>query len=340
MQTAARLEILLPFRNARETLPECLSSIQRQTFSDYRLLAVDDHSEDGSTELLRQRAATDHRICLLSNPGRGLVSALNHGLNLATAPLIARMDADDRMRGRRLQLQIQYLRQHPEVSVLGCATKAFPEQHISDGMREYLRWQNDRATPRQIDDEIFIEAPFAHPSVVFRRQRIIKLGGYRQGLFPEDYDLWLRCRQSGLIMAKLPQTLLDWRDNPRRTSRTDPRCSRDSFDALRAHYLAADHRINESRHRLAFWGAGRNTRKRCNLLIEKGFKPICWIDIDPRKIGNRINEATVHPPQWLANREPRPLVLIYVTNHGARERIAGDLQQMGYQRGKDYLAVG
>ena len=338
--TSPRLSILLPYRNAAATLEECLSSIHEQSLSDYELLAIDDHSDDASRNLLKHHAAADRRIILLSNPGRGLVSALNYGLQAASTPLIARMDADDRMHRRRLQMQYRYLQRHPEISVLGSATRLFPAHQIQNGMKAYVRWQNRCNSPRQIADEIYVESPFAHPSVIFRRQAIVNLGGYRQGPFPEDYDLWLRCRQSGLRMAKLPQALLDWRDDPHRTSRIDPRCSRKAFDALRAHYLANDPEVLGRRHELVFWGAGRNTRKRCNLLIERGFSPAAWIDIDPRKIGNKIDGVTVHGPNWLADRQPQPLVLVYVTNHGARELIAGELQLMGYRRGCDFLAVG
>jgi FlaA1/EpsC-like NDP-sugar epimerase len=87
------------------------------------------------------------------------------------------------------------------------------------------------------------------------------------------------------------------------------------------------------------WGAGRRTRQRCALLLRQGFRPLAFVDIDPRKIGNRIDGVPVHSPAALAD-GPRPFVLVYVTNHGAREAIATDLQAMGYRRGRDWLAVG
>jgi len=131
--------------------------------------------------------------------------------------------------------------------------------------------------------------------------------------------------------------LLDWRESEGRLSRTDPRCSRQAFDRLRAAYLARDPRLRN--RPLAFWGAGRKTRRRCNLLIERGFTPIAWVDIDPRKIGNRLRGVPVVPPEWLAHDE-QPFVLSYVANHGAREDITLRLEGMGYRRGVDYLMVG
>ena len=67
---------------------------------------------------------------------------------------------------------------------------------------------------------------------------------------------------------------------------------------------------------------------------------MAWIDIDPRKIGNRINGVPVVDCGWIAAQADRPFVLVYVTNHGARDVIARELEQMGYRPGEDYLAVG
>ena len=126
----AAVSVLLPFHNAATTLGECLDSIQAQTLGDFELLAVDDWSSDSSNALVHQRAIGDRRVRLLRNPGRGLVDALNFGLSAARAPLIARMDADDRMRPRRLALQCHYLRQHPQVVVVGAQVRLFPSQRI------------------------------------------------------------------------------------------------------------------------------------------------------------------------------------------------------------------
>jgi hypothetical protein len=87
------------------------------------------------------------------------------------------------------------------------------------------------------------------------------------------------------------------------------------------------------------WGAGRRTRKRCAHLLAIGYQVQAWVDIDPKKIGNRLEGVPVVAPDWL-RRRPKPLVLCYVTNHGARDLIARDLHAMGYRRSSDYLMVG
>jgi glycosyltransferase involved in cell wall biosynthesis len=333
------VSILLPFHNEEQMLEACLDSIQAQSLKAYELLAVNDASTDESTAIVSERARKDPRIHLLHSPARHLVSTLNYGLNLAKGPLVARMDADDLMHPERLLSQYRYLHAHPQCDLVASRARLFPDSEIDAGYREYIRWQNQCLTQDDITADIYIESPFAHPSVMFRKNCVQRLGGYRQGLFPEDYDLWLRMHHAGCHMAKLPEFLLDWRDHPNRTSRIDPRCSREAFDRLRAHYLSQDSRLEKRRDNFVIWGAGRKTRKRCRHLLKKGFRPTAWIDIDPRKIGNRLDNVPVVPPDWL-KQNPRPFVLCYVSNHGARDLIATQLQAMGYQRGKNYLMVG
>jgi glycosyltransferase involved in cell wall biosynthesis len=336
------VSVLLPYRDAEGTLGECIASIEAQTLRDHEVLAVDDHSRDGGPERVAAWAARDARIRPLTHPGHGLVDALNFGLEAARSEWVARMDADDRMHPRRLAEQAAHLARHPGLAVLGCRVRLFPAQAVRAGYREYVAWQNRQIAPADIAEEVYVESPLAHPSVMLRRRRILDLGGYRHGPFPEDYELWLRLVHAGEPMAKLPRVLLDWREGEARLSRTDPRCARAALDRLRADYLARDVRLARVRtgsRGLVVWGAGRRTRRRAGLLLERGYSPTAWVDIDPRKIGNRVEGVPVVPPQWL-DRQPRPYVLVYVTNHGARELIAARLATLGYRRGRDYLMVG
>jgi glycosyltransferase involved in cell wall biosynthesis len=306
---------------------------------DFEVIAVDDHSTDDTLHGLQAIARRDRRFRILRSSRPGLVSALNLGLERARSDYVARMDADDRMHPRRLALQYGYLERHSHVCALGSRVKIFPEETITEGLRAYIRWLNGCISEDAIARDIYLESPLAHPSVMFRRRAIIEAGGYAEGPFPEDYELWLRLSANGMVLAKLPQTLIEWRDSACRTSRLDPRYSRDAFDRLRARYLKNDPRLLRNRERLAIWGAGRNTRKRVRHLLEAGYRPIAWVDIDPRKIGNAIDGVPVVDPEWLA-RAGRPFVLSYVAVHGARECIEAELDRLGYRKGTDYLQVG
>lgn len=302
------------------------------------MLLVNDGSDDTSARLVRTRAKEDARFRLVE-PGRiGLVAALNLGISLSRSDSIARMDADDIMHRDRLRIQFEFLREQPGISLVSCKVELFPPGHIQAGYREYVRWQNECLDPDDIAANLFVESPLAHPSVMIRRSALHALGGYREGPFPEDYDLWLRMHEAGHRMAKVPDVLLLWRERPDRTSRTDPRYRTDAFDRLRAFYLARDRRVMSCKQ-LVIWGAGRSTRKRVRLLLEERVRPQAWVDVDPRKIGRTLWGLSVHPPEWLDRKDP-PFVLSYVTNHGAREKICAALERWGYRRGVNYLCVG
>ena len=333
------VSVLLPFRNAAATIGDCIDSILSQTLADFEIIAVNDFSADQSVAILQQCA--DPRIRIINNDHQGLVPALNKGLACCHAPLVARMDADDIMHPGRLEMQYCFMRRHHDVVLVATQARKFPEASVRSGYREYMRWQNSVVGSEDVNNQIYIESPFAHPSVMFRRDSIITAGGYRYGSFPEDYELWLRLFHHGYRMEKLPQVLLDWRESEQRLSRVSASYSREAFDFIRAEYLSKDRRIYNKP--LAFWGAGRKTRQRAKRLINKGFAPAVWIDIDPRKIGNRIHGVDVVEPAWLelaAANGNKPFVLNYVTNHGARDITRNYLERIGYAIGRDYLEVG
>jgi glycosyltransferase involved in cell wall biosynthesis len=333
------VSVLLPFRNAAATLGECIESILAQTLTNFEIVAVNDFSDDQSAEILQQ--FSDRRIRLVDNDQQGLVHALNRGLECCQASLVARMDADDIMYPGRLKKQYGYMYQHQDVVLVATRARKVPEASVRKGYREYMRWQNSVLRAEDICNQIYIESPFAHPSVMYRRDSIIAAGGYRHGSFPEDYELWLRLFHQGYRMEKLPEVLLDWRESDQRLSRVSENYSREAFDYIRGEYLAKDQRIHNKP--LAFWGAGRKTRQRARHLINRGFEPVVWIDIDPKKIGNRVHGVEVVEPAWLEQvsaRDDRPFVLNYVTNHGARDIARNYLERIGYTIGRDYLEVG
>ena len=156
----------------------------------------------------------------------------------ARAPLIARMDADDVCLPGRLHAQLAFMREHPAIAALGTCVEAFPEAEIEQGMRLYVAWQNALLSPEDHRRQLFVEAPLCHPSVMLRRDALHAVGGFRDGGFPEDYDLWLRLDAAGFALAKLPEVLLRWRHHARRATLQDRRYARENFAPLKAPHLA------------------------------------------------------------------------------------------------------
>ena len=144
------VSILLPAFNARATLAACLRSIERQTMTRWECVVVDDGSDDGTAGLLRA-AARDQRVVVVSTPHRGLVAALNTGMQHCRGRFIARMDADDLMHCERLAEQYRALEFHPELAGVGCQVRFFPRMSMADGRRDYERWLNSIDSPQLRD---------------------------------------------------------------------------------------------------------------------------------------------------------------------------------------------
>ena len=333
-----QISIVMPYKNAAATLTEAVQSIIRQTFDDYELIAINDHSIDESSDIMS--SWQDSRFRLFDNPGEGLVDALNFGISKARSEWIARMDADDIMHTSKLELQWSWIQQNPSTDVVSCQTALFPEDEISDGFLEYVRWQNRIVHHEDFINQCYVEMPLTNPTAIFRSSMIREIGGYRKGNIPEDYDFWLRALHAGYRFAKIPRVLFNWRDSKQRYTRTSPACTREAFDNLRADFLSRDPRMLQQRP-IVYCGAGRKTRRRARLMIERGFTPHVWVDIDPRKIGNKLDGIPVVAPDWIIeNRHLKPLMLIYIASHGARDELEHWLQEHGFRPGEDFLGVG
>ncbi len=335
MSARPLVSVLLPVRNAAATLARAVDSVRRQTLQDWELVVVDDGSTDGTRAWLQDAARADARLRLVNPAARGLVPALNSGLAAARGMFVARMDADDECHPERLAAQVEFLVTHPGTGLVSCLVDYGGDRAAHAGYALHVDWLNSLVTPEQIALNRFIESPFAHPSVMFRRELAAGHDAYRDGDFPEDYELWLRWLESGVVMAKVPRALLVWHDTPGRLSRTDPRYAPEAFFRLKAAYLAR-HLRRAGRSEVWVWGAGRPTRRRAAHLLAHGVRIAGYIDVDDRKTGRQVGGVPVIAPGAL----PSPgniLVLGYVASRGARELIRGELVRRGYVEGGDFL---
>ncbi|WP_269540036.1 glycosyltransferase [Cerasicoccus fimbriatus] len=331
-----QVSVLLPVRNAEDTLELAVRSIMAQSLYAWELLLVDDHSTDSTGAIARKLSQADPRIRCQMNPGRGIVDALNFAIQSSEGRYLVRMDADDIATFHRLETQIRFLEENPDIGIVGSCVTYIGDREKFLGYANYVDWINSLITPADIERYRFVESPFAHPSVAFRRSVVEEFGGYKNGDFPEDYELWLRWADAGVRMGKCPEFLLHWRDSETRLSRTDPRYDVDVFYQLKAYYLHRWLKRTFARRELYVWGAGRTTRKRLQHLRRLGVKVAAFIDIDPNKIGQEIEGISVRSPDELP--EPGPAgVIIYVGSRGARELIEQGLQTRGYRLGVDYI---
>src|SRR5688572_20082581 len=136
--------VLMPVYNAEKYLREAMDSILKQTLTDFEFLIIDDGSKDNSVDIIN--AYTDPRIRLVKNEHNlGISKTLNRGIEMASAELIARMDADDISYPARLQNQYDYFQKNPECALLSTWARMVTEdnEHIrTEKYRSRLHYYN------------------------------------------------------------------------------------------------------------------------------------------------------------------------------------------------------
>ncbi len=219
MSDAATISVLMPVYNAQQYVAAAAESILAQTFRDFEFQIIDDGSTDGSLAILKQLAARDSRIRLISRPNTGYVAALNEMLASARGEFIARMDADDLSLPERFEKQVAALRTSPEIGVIG------GQMELMDPAGRTLCIRHVPLEHTQIDGEHLngIGGMIAHPAAMLRTEIIRAAGDYRLDFWPaEDLDLFLRLAERTRL-ANLPEVVLRYRLHEKSTSHQNRR---------------------------------------------------------------------------------------------------------------------
>lgn len=253
-----RVVVLMPARNASSFLDEAMVSMARQTFSDFLLWILVDHSKDDTVAVAKAWEARDKRVqvAVFDRP-QGIQRLLNHGIRHSTADLVARMDADDVSEPDRLALQMQEMGKGDAPDLLGTA---FTSQSPQGRSHKVIV----PGTQSAIRARLLFGSPFCHPSVILRRDALVGLDGPYDERLPrgEDYDLWcrmapkrrlaniqtplLRYRPSGNIGASASQVQLTIGEIRRRLlHEIGMEFSSDELECLDC--LAVQHESNTSR---------------------------------------------------------------------------------------------
>lgn len=195
MTKPAAIDVLVPVYNAAATLDESFESLAAQSLADFRVIAIDDGSTDESATLLSRWAARDARFTFISTPNGGIVSALNAALAQVTAPIIARLDADDLCDPARFERQHRYLRQHPGAVAVGGRVAHIDEHGAAVGGMPHPGDPGE-ADPWAIPA---LEPYIIHPFLMARTDAMRAAGGYRHVPHSEDSDLYWRLRDHGTL---------------------------------------------------------------------------------------------------------------------------------------------
>lgn len=328
----SRICVLLPFHDAERTLDSAVRSIVHQSYPDWQLLLIDNASADGSGEVAAAWTRRDARIRLLREPRLGIAQALNTGLGQADAPFIARMDADDLAHPDRFDKQVAYLEAHPGIGVVGTRTRFSSTVQKSSGMRWFVDWQNRILNPHEHYVKRFVDAPLAHPTVMFRSELLSLSGGYSTDPLPEDHELWLRWMDAGVRFAKLPEQLLTWNDHIGRLSRTHPNYAVDAFFATKARWMARWMRRSLGDRPVIIAGTSALCRGRARMLQAEGISISAFTDVRRRQVAGYGFIAHDELPAT-----GEAFIISFISQRGTGDRIAGFLASRGLVEGRDFI---
>jgi glycosyltransferase involved in cell wall biosynthesis len=333
MRHEPRVSFLIPVRDARSSLEACLRSALAQTEHDFEIVVVDDGSEDESAQLAE--GLGDSRIRVFRRPRLGIVAALEFGRAQCRGDFIARLDADDTAAPERLEKQLPFF-EDPLVAVVDGQMRW--EGDVQEGMRLHAEWINRILHPDDFARLRFRECGVVHPAATLRRSALDEYGGYREGDFPEDFELWLRLLGAGLRFHKVPEPLVTMREHEARATRVDPRYRREAFRRVAGLHLAQQ--VLVERERILLWGAGRGGRPWLRFLLEQRRAPIAVLDIDPKKIGSTRQGVPVRSVEELPLLDAE-LLLVAVGRRDALALIRPAIARLRpeWQEGEDWFAL-
>jgi glycosyltransferase involved in cell wall biosynthesis len=327
------VSILTPFKNTEIYLAECLESIIGQTYTNWELLIIDDHSSDASLSIVEDYAKKDARIKLFTNTGNGIIEALRLAFSKSQGSYITRMDSDDIMTPNKIDVLLQSLiKSGPKHLAVG-QVKYFSKDGISDGYSRYEIWLNNLTTTGDNYSEIYKECVIPSPCWMLHRDDLIACDAFNPNRYPEDYDLTFRCYQHHFKCIPCNEVLHQWRDYATRTSRTHEHYAQNYFLDIKLHYfLKLDYNPDRM---LTVWGAGTKGKTIAKQLIALEIQFV-WICDNIKKIGKHIYGKELFNFDTLSSLSS-PQSIVTVANHDAQKEITVYFNNQNMVSMQDYF---
>ena len=328
-----QVSIIMAVKDTEPYLPACLDSIIAQTYTDWELIAVNDHSSDRSPDILREYAAQDARIRVFDSDRPSLIPTLQVAYRHARGTLINRMDSDDRMPKEKLRWLVEAWEPHGKGTIIAGGTEHFVDEgEVGEGFRRYECWLNDLARRQAHYQEIYQECVIPSHSWIIHRDDFEAAGAFDPEVYPEDYDLCFRFYRQGLRVVGIDRVLHYWRDRSDRISRTWE-CYQDNryFDLKLRYFYALDRDFSRP---LVLWGAGRNGKDLAKQLLVQG-DTFHWVCDNENKIGKDVYGVRLAHFDAIPTLN-RPQIIIVVTSPDGKAEIRKQLRAWGKQLVEDF----
>ena len=280
----------MPFKNPGNYFIPCVESILNQSYKNWELIAVNDHSDDGSFQLAQSCANKHTKITVIDSKGDGIIQALRCGYEYSKGDYIHRMDSDDIMPRQKLEKMMEAI--SPNSLVTGLVDYFSDDFDLGDGYKKYTTWINQSMKSGDLWKDIYKECPVPSSAWLLHRDDFESVGAFNSSLIPEDYEFSFRLYQSGIKIKIVPEVIHRWRDSTNRTSRMESQYFPENYVDLKVGYFL---KIDRNKTiPLVLWGAGKKGKKIARVLLELGVK-FTWVTDNPLKFGVNIYNQIVRP---------------------------------------------
>ena len=327
------VSIIMAAKDTAPYLPGCIESIISQTYKNWELIAINDHSSDRTPDIIKWYADKDDRIKLFHSKRHKLIPTLKEGYAEAKGELINRMDSDDSMPQDKLEVLVNEWLKYGKGHIVAGGTEHFVDKgEVGDGFRRYEEWLNEVAREEKHWQEIYQECVIPSHCWIIHREDFEKADAFNPEVYPEDYDLCMRFYKNGLNVHGLDKVLHFWRDRSDRISRTWEEYKDNRYFDLKLRYF---YQIDRDRSKsLILWGAGRNGKDLAKLLLEEE-DTFHWVCDNERKIGKDVYGIKMEHFDNIPKIE-NAQILIVVTSPEDKIEIRKKLSAWGKKPVEDY----
>lgn len=318
MQEQPLVSIVMAVKDTAPYLPACLDSILAQTYENWELLAVNDHSSDATPQILKEYAEKDARIRYFDSDQPRLIPTLQVGYKHVRGTLLNRMDSDDKMPHDKIETLVTEWQKYGKGHVIAGGTEHFVDAgEVGDGFLKYERWLNHVAANNLHYQEIYRECVIPSHCWMLHKEDFDAVGAFDPVIYPEDYDLCFRMYRHGLKVVGIDKILHHWRDRSNRISRTwDEYKDNRYYDMKLRFFFELD---RDPLRPLVVWGAGRNGKDLVKRIIERE-KNIEWVCDNENKIGKDIYNIRMRHFNDIPQMDD-PQILIAVASPDAKTEI-------------------
>ena len=192
----------MPVRNGEQYLESSITAIEKNLEPEDEIIVVDDGSSDATNKILLEWKKTQDNLTIIKTSGKGLVFALNLGIEEASHAWIARFDVDDRYESNRINSQRNLFNQ--DIAAIFC------DYTFNSSKKSNLGWIPCAVTPEATIISLISSQRTPHPGVIFNKSAVQDAGMYLSDDYPaEDLSLWLRLSKLGKMVGS-PEKLLHY----------------------------------------------------------------------------------------------------------------------------------